>query len=168
MLGPMLRSLLEERFNLQLHREIEQVPMYRMVVASSGLKIAPLAEGACVPGEPGKPSLFRPGEAPAVKAGEKPVCGHSTAGVVGKNRVLDLGGVPLATLAKLLGLDRRVLDETGVGGLFNIHLEYSTESADEVFSALAQQIGLKIESTKGPRGVVVIDRAERPTPNLPV
>ena len=47
MMGPMLRALLEERFKLKTHRELEDVPMYGMTVAKGGLKIKPIDEKGC-------------------------------------------------------------------------------------------------------------------------
>ena len=84
-------------------------------------------------------------------------------------------------------LDRYVLDKTGVTGLFNIRLQFALdesigpnvfgggrpadppppdiEKAPSIFTALEQQLGLKLEKTKGPREYLVIDRVERPSEN---
>jgi uncharacterized protein (TIGR03435 family) len=58
--------------------------------------------------------------------------------------------------------DRRVLDRTGLEGRYDFELQWSDVS---IFTALQEQLGLKLEPTKGPVDVVVIDRVERPTEN---
>lgn len=66
--GPMLRALLEERFQLKTHRETRQVPVYALTVAKGGLKIHPANGGSCAPRDLTQPSLVPP-------AGQKPWCG---------------------------------------------------------------------------------------------
>jgi uncharacterized protein (TIGR03435 family) len=58
--------------------------------------------------------------------------------------------------------DRRVLDRTGLEGRYDFELQWSDVS---IFTALQEQLGLKLEPTKGPVDVVVIDHVERPTEN---
>lgn len=66
--GPMLRALLEERFQLKTHRETRQVPVYALTVAKGGLKIHPANGGSCAPRDLTQPSLVPP-------PGQKPWCG---------------------------------------------------------------------------------------------
>src|SRR5215831_19273503 len=77
MQGPMLRALLERRFQLKIHIETEQVPAFALTVAKGGLKIKPTKEGECEKPPaptPGVPSLLRPPTADDVRRGVKPWC----------------------------------------------------------------------------------------------
>jgi uncharacterized protein (TIGR03435 family) len=178
MAGPMLQTLLEDRFRLKTHREIEEAPMYALTVAKSGLKLKPIKEGDCLPDGP-----------PEWPQGGKPPCGWTGWGVNGPNRTLLGGGVPLRAVTSALGdliMDRHVIDKTGITETFNIRLEYAPEentrclgppkvctvdpSSDiqpgpSIFAAFEQQLGLKLESTKGPHGYIVVDHVERPSEN---
>lgn len=182
MAGPMLRALLEDRFHLKTHREVEQVPMYALTVAGSGLKLRPMEQGGCIEVPVGGPM-------PEQKPGDKPVCHGAGWGANGPNRTIEGGGVPLSELAEDLGdifLDRHVIDQTGITDLFNIHLEYLPDEhtllrppfnndphlkidptsdvppAPTIFTALEEQLGLKLVSITGPHGFIVIDHVERP------
>jgi uncharacterized protein (TIGR03435 family) len=74
-------------------------------------------------------------------------------------------------LTQLLGnaTDRIVVDRTGLTGGFDIDLEWSPDQTasdkPSIFTAVQEQLGLKLESTKGLVDVIVIDHAERPTPD---
>jgi uncharacterized protein (TIGR03435 family) len=187
MMGPMLRALLEERFQLKTHREVEEVPMYALTVAKRGLKIHPIGDDGCTSYEVAK-DLSRDAFM-ALDQGPKPVCGNFMAVGDGANRHWSLGGESLEKFANQVlssVLDRYVMDRTGVTGLFNIRLDFGLddsiragvfggrgvnppppdiEMGPSIFTALEEQLGLKLEKTKGPRGFLVIDRVERPTPN---
>jgi uncharacterized protein (TIGR03435 family) len=64
----MLQSVLEDRFQLKIHRETEEVPMYNLTLAKGGLKLKPMEPGGCVEHDPGKGAftyeLFPPGKKP--------------------------------------------------------------------------------------------------------
>jgi uncharacterized protein (TIGR03435 family) len=177
MAGPMLQSLLEDRFHLQSHREVEQVPMYALTVAPGGVKLKAMEEGGCAPFE-GGPFTWAPGK--------KPPCRWTGWVLHGANQTVEGGGVPFSRLAETLGdliMDRHVVDQTGVSEIFNIHLEYTPDEhtplrypgppreivdpseaapAPTIFNAIEQQLGLKLESIEGPHGYIVIDHVERP------
>ena len=97
--------------------------------------------------------------------------------MTGPNRMLDFKGMTIAGLAANLSLsvtDLPVIDRTGIAGLFNIHLEFAGDdlavAADpptgpSLFTALEEQIGLKLERTRGPSDVLVVDEVERPSEN---
>ncbi|HKW02594.1 MAG TPA: TIGR03435 family protein [Vicinamibacterales bacterium] len=179
MRGPMLRALLEDRFKLQIHRVTEDAPMYALTVAKGGLKIKPMAPDGCAEYTPDNPP-------PPGAALPKPICGGmSMAGNPGR-MVWNVGGEKLSEFAHTLSawMDRYVIDRTGVTDTFNIHLEYAPDehtpgpdkrgpartelaepNAPSIFQALEQQVGLKLEPTKGPQTTIVVDHVERPTPN---
>jgi uncharacterized protein (TIGR03435 family) len=142
-LGLMFQSLLEDRFKLTLHREIREEPVYEMVVAKGGAKL----------------NMARADES----AGFELMTGriHSTA-------------VPLeylvTNLAFLLG--RQVIDKTGLVGKYSYTVTYTPDdappadaNAPSIFTAVQEQLGLKLESTKGRVEVIIIDHAEKPSAN---
>jgi bla regulator protein blaR1 len=172
MQGPMLQALLEDRFKLKIHRETRQGPVYELTPAKSVSKLKPFQEGSCVPSAPPFPPL-PPGQA---------YC-HE---VVSPGSV-NAEGRGLTDLSGLLSLilDRPVLDKTGITGKFDIHLRFSPNelaarpqepppdtpdaAADPngptVFTAIQEQLGLRLVPAKGPIDVLVIDRVERPSEN---
>lgn len=188
MMGPMLRSLLEERFQLKTRRETEEVSLFALTVAKSGLKIRPLGPGGCT--SPDTVQDQSPEEITALNRGPKPICGNFTSTGDGVNRVWHLGGQTLQRFANstLSGvLEYYVIDKTGVAGTFNIHLEFGLdesvkpgafgggraadppppdiEKGPSIFTALEQQLGLKVEKIKGPHEFLVIDHIENPSAN---
>lgn len=160
----MLRTLLTERFTLAFHRETREVPIYALVVARADGKLGPqllpstLAECA--------------ERTPPNNTGSAPIpCGGGFA------RVGDLAGraVAFPVLAANLSnaADRPVVDRTGLTGTFDWQLRWTpdplppTQPLDTVtlFTALQEQLGLRLDSTHGPVEVLVIDSVERPTPD---
>jgi len=163
---PMLQSLLAERFKLALHREMKEVPIYELVAAKGGIKIAASKPGACIVADPQKPRLAGPGEAPPRFCDNL----HFTKGGI------EAVGVDMTRLANALAaiLGRPVVNKTGFAGIFDIHMEYAPvevsggsadSSAPSLFTALQEQMGLRLESAKGPVEVLVIDHVERPSEN---
>jgi uncharacterized protein (TIGR03435 family) len=154
----MLRSLMEERFRLTLHRETRIEPIYELVLAKAGPKL----KGSTGPDVNGRQGMFgRPGY------------------WVATNQSI---GALAGTLSRQLG--RTVSDKTGLTGNYDFTLTYSPELAQPVsgapraetpptvdpglpsiFTALQEQLGLKLESTKGSVDVLVIDHVEHPTPD---
>jgi uncharacterized protein (TIGR03435 family) len=160
---PMLQSLLADRFRLALHRETKELPVYELVAAKSGIKIAPLKEGACVVADPQKPTPVRPGETPSRFCNN---LRYTRGGI-------EAIGVDITRLADTLTaiLNRTVVNKTGFTGMFDLHLEYAPveDIADvgrpSIFTALQEQLGLRLESVKGPVEVLVVDQVERPSDN---
>lgn len=147
----MLQRLLAERFNLKFHREMKELPVYALVVGKNGPKFKESAPDA----------VF--------------ISHH---GVNGHNQNMTLVKATMESLADDLsmdfGIDRPILDKTGLTGTYDIKLEATPEfrinrGADpgdiSVFTAVQEQLGLKLEPTKGPVEVVVIDHVERPSEN---
>jgi uncharacterized protein (TIGR03435 family) len=182
--GPMLQTLLEERFQLRAHRAVEQIPMFSLVAANSGFKLQPMEQGGCIPHEPGTPlraaDMFPPGE--------KPSCITHT-GWQGPNWTVDAAGQSLNNLAGALGgivTDRPVLDKTGIAGLFSFHLVFAhdqnapgrlppgrpspfqpsgSNAAPTLPTVLEQQLGLTLVPDTGPREYIIIDSVARPFAN---
>jgi bla regulator protein blaR1 len=190
MRGSMLRALLERRFQLKMHLETEEIPAFALTVDRRGLKIKPVVDDACErlpPPVPGVPNIRRPQSFADVRRGAKPTCGLSGQRN-GPNTVLVGGGIKLESLSRLLGANLgavQVLDKTGITDKFNFVLEfaidenapgdpnvapYNPEPSDipraaTIFTALEEQLGLRLEPAKTPREFIVIDRAERLSPN---
>jgi uncharacterized protein (TIGR03435 family) len=146
----MIQSLLADRFKLVLHKESRDLPNYRLVVAKGGPKISPVEAGAS-----------------QTSGG----AGHFVASKITMQKFADL-------VARQAG--RPVMDETGLSGVFTFSLDWSpaaslrvdsAESGDSssgpsIFTALQEQLGLKLEPGKGPMDVLVVDRMEKlPTEN---
>lgn len=176
--GPMLQALLESRFQLKTHREVEQIPMFSLVVADSGFKLQPMEEGGCIPHEPGTPLR----SSDMFPVGQKPLC-ISHSGWDGPDWTIDAAGQSVGNLARVLGgmiTDRPVLDKTGITGLFIIHLRFAHDQiAPGTFPpgfrspfppsdvppgpslpvVLEQQLGLRLVPDTGPHEYIVIDSA---------
>lgn len=137
----MLRTLLADRFQLVFHHEEKIDSTYALVVAKSGLKIKPSADGA------GSNSN-----------GSK---GQLTAQGVTMSKLADM-------LAREMG--GPVADLTGIAGGYDFTLEWSMEGdandrQSALLAALQQQLGLKLEMRKLPVDLLVVDRAEKPSEN---
>jgi len=155
-MGLRLQGLLADRFQLQLAGEAKEMPIYALVVAKNGAKLK-----------------------------------ESTVGVDGRRMQtgrgrIEVQGIDMASLANTLSqqVGRKVLDKTGLTGNYDFKLEWTPEfgqpqgpkdgaaesapvdsAGPSLFTAMQEQLGLKLESTKGPVEVLVIDRVEKPTEN---
>ncbi|HEY1756592.1 MAG TPA: M56 family metallopeptidase [Bryobacteraceae bacterium] len=188
MRGPMMQALLEDRFKLKIHRETREVPVYALTVAKGGPKLERFKEGPCVPTRREDGSVVR--RVP-LETGQR-FCKDPVPERNGSSVTLHAEAMSLYEFALVwLGLDRPVLDETGIAGLFDIRLEFAPDEttpqllpkagpSDEpaggpsVFTAIQEQLGLKLEPTKalnhgapfeGPGDVLIIDHVERPSEN---
>jgi uncharacterized protein (TIGR03435 family) len=91
----------------------------------------------------------------------------------GGRGTLNYRGVPISSLLRgsaLGGLDRIVIDQTGLQGLFDIDLTWAVESgtsadAPSIFTAVQEQLGLRLQATRAPTQVFLIDDAQRPSPD---
>ena len=178
----MVQRLLEERFALKWHRETRQLPLYHLVPArSDGPGPAPKpAEFDCRPYTEAGSRLAEPPPINPRTGRRRCLRGISFGGGV---RTITMDGVSTARLADVLSVDvqRHVVDRTGLTGAYDVDLTFidegpvlsgavrgpagATTSPDAVplFTALQEQLGLKLESARGPVDVIVIDSAERPT-----
>jgi uncharacterized protein (TIGR03435 family) len=174
MLGPMMQTILEDRFKLKIHRETRQGPVYELASGKGSPKLKPLKDGSCVPVLTGHPL-------PTLTSDQ-----HYCRDIVSPRSVNFEGGT-LSTLAGMLGLivDRSVIDKTGIAGNFEIRLVFSPDdtaapppsttdprspatSAPDgpgIFQAIQEQVGLRLVPAKGPVDVLVIDHVERPAGN---
>ena len=165
---PQLRQLLVERFNFKFHKETREVPIYALVLARSDGKLGPALRPSvtdhCAEGsaraQSGQPT-------PPPQPAQRPGCVMR-----GGAGTLTAGSMPVSTLAgRLVPLvNRFVEDRTGLRGVFDFDLAWTPDetvatdlSGPSIFTALQEQLGLKLESTKGPVEVLVIDSVERPT-----
>ena len=152
-----LQGLLKDRFQLQFHHGTVELPAYALVIAKGGPKLAK--------GDGGPDHEQRMGFSGAV--------GQTMNGWAIDANMSDFIG----ELQRII-LDRPVVDRTGLTGTYNFQLAFTREdpqtigmsplpdnAAPSLFTALQQQLGLKLESTKTPVDVLVIDHAERPSAN---
>jgi uncharacterized protein (TIGR03435 family) len=172
--GPMLQSILVDRFKLSFHRETQQLPVYELTRAGGNTKLQQTKEDSCTMYAVDAPAP-RPS---APSAPGTTFCGFPHITQSGINRAVDGKGVSMATLAANIArsVRRSVIDKTGLTGTYDLHLEWTdaplndvanpdTFNRPSIFSAVTEQLGLKLESTKGPVEVIVIDRIERPSAN---
>jgi bla regulator protein blaR1 len=163
----MVRSLLEDRFRLTLHRDKREMPIYNLVIAKDGLKMKPSTDAPAPPTPSGR------GDAFLNVASRRGGYGSTTssAGIT----TFKGTAAPFSALVSMLQgpAGRPVIDKTGLQGLFDFDVQFSVnldvnapqQSAPSLFSALQEQLGLRLESGKGPGEVLVIDRLEKPSGN---
>jgi len=158
-----LRSLLEDRFLLKVHRETKIQQAYGLTVGRNGSKLVPADAGAAAP-DTQRPGSFRAG--PGI--------------VIGAAVTMDQ---IVAYLDKLM--DRPVIDKTGLTGHFDFKLQFATESTPRalatpasasgpemqpsgdpsIFTAIQEQLGLKLDASREPAQILVIDSAQKPSKN---
>ena len=171
-----MRTLLAERFKLAVHRETRQMDIYELVLARPDGKLGPALKpttqdcAAMMAAARGGPP---PGPAPGPNS--PVVCGMR--GLPGR---LVAGAMPMAQLASNLSgqVQRIVVDRTGLSGGWDFEITFAPErplnpppgvefpaadpNAPSLFTAMQEQLGLKLQSTKGPVEVLVVERVEQP------
>jgi uncharacterized protein (TIGR03435 family) len=154
----MLQTLLNDRFRMTIRHDSKELPVYALVVAKNGSKLTP--------GKAGNPERVEMGVS---GAGLHQMRGQS---------------VPLSTMAKVLSgpSGRIVIDRTGLAGSFDYQLEWVPDPANmpmingakpdgskldgpSIFTAVQEELGLRLEATKGPVEILVIESAEKATEN---
>lgn len=140
----MLEALLTERFQLKFHRETRQVSGYFLAVAKTGSKMTPA--------KPGPDDSSTSSNQTYLRATNLPM--DAFARRLSRNR--DIGKV--------------VVDKTGLTGRFDFELEWSPVQAESgnhpsIFTAIQEQLGLRLEAAKVPLQAVIIDGAEKPSDN---
>ena len=178
----MIRSLLAERFKLTLHNETKDSPIYALILARSDGRLGPEMKTSTVDCD-GPPAGGRgrggpmPPPAPP-QPGDRMPCGIR----IGPGNMA-VGGSPLSQFATSLGMfaGRVVQDRTGLTGNYDFNLTWTPDQMPQrppgapdspvdangpsLFTALQEQLGLKLDSQRGPVELVVIDRAEKPVEN---
>jgi len=168
----MLRALLADRVKLTVHRETREIPIYALVRAKTEGPLGPRLRPAAVDCV----ALM----AAAQKGTPLPPSNRILCGTRARAGTIAIGGMTMDQIALGLWpqLGRVVVDRTGLQGSFDLDLDFAPESsvtastgapdappgdAPSIFTAVQEQLGLKLESTRGPVEVLVIDRVERPT-----
>ena len=168
----MLRQLLADRFKMRVHTEKRTVDAYELVVARTARRLGPQIRPAKADCKATVAAVAR-GEMAmpqAAVAGGPIACGVSSGVRDGANRYY-LGGRPIGNLAIVLQnvLNRRVIDRTGLIGEFDVELFWAVDSANEklpsLLTAVRDQLGLRLQPGKTEIESLVIDHAERPTPD---
>lgn len=176
MRGPLMQQLLEARFGLRIHREQREVPVYLLTVAKGSLKLRRTEDGACAP--------YDFSEALNMKPTDRVLCALPAVTRRGPSTILDVHGITLGAFSKILHLDGRpVIDNTGLDGPFDIHLEWGSDPPDQsgnvaaaavakdpsphaaLIAAVREQLGLQLNSGRGSREFLVVDHIERPGEN---
>lgn len=149
----MLQNMLAERFGLRIHRETDQRPAYALTVAKDGPKFKPAEQGS------------------------------TNVRVTGNSISLERGDLVRMTQLLSSALGRPVVDRTGLTGLYDLSLKWDDAPVPEggvtglnvpavpgndhgsIFTAIQDQLGLRLDSQRIPVEVIVVDRMERPSPN---
>lgn len=173
----MVKAALAQRFELRTQRETRELPIYRLVKARQDSRLGPNlvpSDVDCAQWIADKKPQFI-GNPPIGPNGAKPAC------LIVTNRTFVVAGTkPIREMA--LGLEgvvgRRVVDATGLTGNFDITLQWTptpgldaqpagtptvTDDGASLFTAIEEQLGLKLESARGPVDVLVVDDVRRPT-----
>jgi uncharacterized protein (TIGR03435 family) len=170
----MVQSLLADRFKLKLRHESKEHPVYALVVAKNGPKLQQAKPGDTYPnGMKGPDGVGRAG---MMNMGPGQLTGQ---------------GIPMESLARLLSqqLGRTVMDQTGLKGNYDFTIQWTPDqsqampmgpgggkpgtdnapppesSGPSIFTVIQEQLGLKLESQKGPVEFLVIDQVEKPSEN---
>jgi uncharacterized protein (TIGR03435 family) len=139
----MLQAMLADRFALKVHQESKELPIYELTIAKGGLKMMQTAPD----GNGGKASY---------------ASGKITAQEISTESLA-------ANLSFVVG--SVIVNKTGLQGGYDFTLDYAPDGADasdtrpSIFTALEEQLGLKLEPARGPVDVIVVDHIERPTAN---
>jgi uncharacterized protein (TIGR03435 family) len=185
--GPMLQALLEDRFKLKMQRDVIEEQVYEL--RDAGFKPQPLVEGECEARAAKLEALAADKTDPLERLfagssiGLKP-CGFQSVGMprgASPLRSAEVSGGSMDLLIRNLNLDRIVLDHTGIKGIFDMKVTYSVltspmrdvynlpanvvPAGDSIFTAMEQQLGLKLIPVKGPRVYYTIQYVERPPLN---
>jgi uncharacterized protein (TIGR03435 family) len=172
MTGPMMQTLLEQYFHLKIHQQMAEGPVFFLRVARGGAKFHSFVEGSCTsppaplgPGQKYCVNMMRPGSPASIEA----------------------QGATLDDFSEMLFgmLGSPVINKTGMAGRFDLRVEFSREATtlgplrpgapdggapapdppDSIFSALPEQLGLRLEPAKGQVETFVIDHIEKPPAN---
>jgi len=168
-----MRTLLADRFKLKVHHEQRVMDIYALVLARPASGPRASLKQSTIDCEAQVQAATRDGLT-------RPAPGTPACGLSGTPGQIRIGGFPLSLLANALSrmTGRIVIDRTGLTGNWDLTLTFAEQrsqpgvdlptsdpSAPSIFTALQEQLGFKLESTKAPVDVLVIDGAEHPTPD---
>jgi uncharacterized protein (TIGR03435 family) len=178
-----IRNLLKDRFKLVMHEETRELPVYSLVLARSDGRLGPALKESSAECQATVREYIQalrrgaPAQAPPAAVVR---CMSSQPGV----GTFGMTGTSIAALVNLLPqfVDRPVIDRTGLSGIYDLTLKWAPETgapsllglpatppppadpdAPNIFTAVQEQLGLKLEPGRGPVEVIVIDRLEKPT-----
>jgi uncharacterized protein (TIGR03435 family) len=178
-----LQSLLEDRFQLKTHTETRELPVYELSIGKGGLKMKLSDDQTPVkPREPGAPPPPPPQPGGPMRRGTMLLGrGNLQAAAINVTNIVQ-------SLSSLVG--RTIVDKTGLTGLFDVKLQWTPDPAQggvpgaagpgpggpeagpaidsngsSIFTALQEQLGLKLDSAKGPVDVIVVDSVQKPSEN---
>jgi bla regulator protein blaR1 len=182
----MVQGLLEERFQLTVHKETRDMPVYALVMANADRRLGPSLRrstvdcAALIAAARGGGS--RP---PAPPAGELPPCSSSVAPgtIVVRSQTMAEIATALSRLTNTgSSLGRLIVDRTGLEGYYDVDLHFTPDrmpnfgpagpppglpaidpDAASIYAAMREQLGLKLDSQRAPVDVIVVDRVEKPT-----
>ena len=164
---PMLQTLLADRFQLKLRRETRELPVYNLVLANSNKSLGSKLVRSTIDCTGKTPPPADPSQLASCGAWNRPG-GFS------------MGGMPMRTFTRLLSpvVNRVVIDQTGLDGTWDLEVSYTPDlvpaaggdarppsDGPTLFTALQEQLGLKLEAARGPVEVLVIESVARPTGN---
>lgn len=176
----MLRNLLADRFGLRAHKEMRELPVFELVTARPDRALGPGAKPTDVDcaaraARSGGPAPAPPPGAPT----DRPLCG-----LMMRPGLLMAGAMTMGEFAQALApqVNRYVVDRTGVSGAFNFDVTYAPErdtppppgapplpppdmNGPSLFTALQEQLGLRLNAARAPADVLVIDAVSQPTPD---
>ena len=157
----MMQKLLAARFHLVVHIETKTLPVYDLVIAGGGSKLKASAP------DPPPPADANPSDPPKPRGMVRMGAGW-----------LELQEMPLTSFVEQLGyaVNRTVINKTGLTGKYDLSLKWtpddqesaengSDNQAPHLFTALQEQLGLKLEPSKGPVDTLVVDHVEMPSAN---
>jgi len=176
----MVRQVLADRFQLRTHAESRRLPRYVLRTVRPGAAPGPRLTRAAIDCTEVLAARFG---APPPDGTQQPECAWRI-GIAAPVARMFVDGAPIAQFAGVLErlLRRKVVDETGLEGAYDIRLEFSSDQLPmafptgdapvapprdglSIFAALEDQLGLKLQADEGPVDVIVIDSARLPAPN---
>src|SRR6186713_2987196 len=175
----MMQSLLRERFMLRARIEKRELPVYALIHARANGTLGPGLRRSQVDCAAYSDALARSGRLEVARPLGPQQCGFAGGGGIGGGRLFLKGTGSIADMlrsfARSPDIDRRILDRTGLRGTFDVDFVWSPDRSGpaaaapadvvSIFTALQEQLGLKLESRRELRDVVVIESVERPSPN---
>jgi uncharacterized protein (TIGR03435 family) len=178
----MLQDLLRDRFQLRTHRETRELSVYELTIAKTGFKLKEAVPRSGAPADIPPPP---PGTAPPTNPEALPTPPPGAIGNFGIG--VAASSVPIGALASVLSgiLGRPVIDKTGLDGEYDFKFVYSRvgltgppvavsdspaalappDPRPSIFTAVQERLGLKLDSTKGPLEVIVVDSVSKPIEN---